>query len=175
MAEAEVLVNVGLVQAGMGNRQGASECFEQALRLGEAVGDAQIRAGALTNLGAMWMGQEDPERAVTCLRAALRLHRAPRDRRGEGYAWGILAQVYRDAAKPRGAKRLFMWALDAHAAAGNLEGERSTLLELADLLVDNGELAEAEQRLDQVRNLALKYQHPEWFVASDELDDPEAP
>ncbi|HEY9403565.1 MAG TPA: CHAT domain-containing protein, partial [Pyrinomonadaceae bacterium] len=155
---APALSNLAWNSLESGDRQKALEYLNQALALQQSLGDLPGQATTLNNLGFVYHSLGDRPRALSHLRQALTLFLQLDDKQGEGDASGNLMYALRGSGQTGAAiffgKRAINAYQEARASlpAEDLMAQRSfiklkevTYRELADLLVTQGRLIEAQQ------------------------------
>ncbi|MGP8253581.1 MAG: CHAT domain-containing tetratricopeptide repeat protein [Terracidiphilus sp.] len=173
-AEANALNIMGVVFFGLGERQKALDHFNQALTLLRDVGDRQYEAEALGNIGDVYRDQKKLEQAFRSYDQALALAAAVGDRIVEANIFYSL-MLNEQSRKPALAIYYGKQAVNLlQEVRGNIEGldkelQKSFLAskgdcyhDLANLLIDEGRLPEAQQVLD-----LLKQQEYSEFVRGD--------
>ncbi|HLL14307.1 MAG TPA: CHAT domain-containing protein [Pyrinomonadaceae bacterium] len=155
---APALSNLAWDSLESGDKQKALEYLNQALALQRSLGDLAGQATTLNNLGFVYHSLGDRPRALSHLRQALTLFQQLDDKAGEGDASGNLMYALRGGGQTGAAiffgKRAINAYQEARASlpAEDLMAQRSfiklkevTYRELADLLVTQGRLVEAQQ------------------------------
>jgi CHAT domain-containing protein len=155
---APALSNLAWDSLEAGDKQKALDYLNQALELQQSLGDLAGQATTLNNLGFVYHSLGDRPRALTHLRQALTLFHELEDRQGEGDASGNLMYTLRGGGQTGAAiffgKRAINSYQEVRASlpAQDLMAQRSfiklkevTYRELADLLITQGRLLEAQQ------------------------------
>ncbi|HEX8458148.1 MAG TPA: CHAT domain-containing protein [Pyrinomonadaceae bacterium] len=162
---APALSNLAWDSLEAGDKQKALEYLNQALELQQSFGDLSGQATTLNNLGFVYYSMGDYARALSHLRQALALFRELGDRAGEGDASANLMYALRGTGRTTGAaiffgKRAVNAYQEVRAAlpAQDLMAQRSfirqkevTYRELADLLITEGRLLEAQQVISMLK------------------------
>jgi CHAT domain-containing protein len=169
LGQAESLNDLGFVSLESRQPQKAVAYFKQALPIELASGQRRGEASTLHNMGkAYWaLGQQD--RALFDELAALQLRTELADPDGEGSIQTTLMEQYRDRKQPEMAILFGKQAvnsfqqlrrnnehLEGELQAGYLHSKAGVYRELAELLVSQNRLAEAEQVLDLLKLEELK-------------------
>jgi CHAT domain-containing protein len=162
--EASTLNNIGAVYDGLGERQKALDYYKQALPLERAVGDRYVEARTLNNIGAVYDGLGEKQKALDYYTQSLPLFRAVQDPLGEGRALVLLMEYWKNLQNPKLAVLFGKQAIDRFQQVrrniGGLEKETQQSFlkskedyyrELADLLISQGRLPEAQEVLDLLK------------------------
>jgi CHAT domain-containing protein/tetratricopeptide (TPR) repeat protein len=155
--EALTLDSIGLVYSALGEKQKALEHHNQALPLVRAVGDRGGEARALNNIGAAYSALGEKQKALEHYNQALPLVRAIGDRGGEARALSNMMIVCLALNNSRLAVffgkqsvnryqelRRAIHGLDKQTQKTYLQTVASTYRSLADLLIEQGRLPEAQ-------------------------------
>jgi CHAT domain-containing protein len=163
--EAVMLNNIGKVYgATPGGQQKALEFYNQSLSLARAVGDRAGEAETLNNIGKVYATRGERPKAVEFYNQSLLLWRAVGDRAGEADTLGNLMSLWRAQDKPALAIFYGKRAVNAYQQLrSNIQGLdkeiQQTYLKtvagyyrrLADLLITNNQLPEAQQVLGMLK------------------------
>jgi CHAT domain-containing protein/Flp pilus assembly protein TadD len=176
--EAITLSNLGAVYDVLGEKQKALDYLNQSLSLNRAFGDRSGEATALNNTGAVYDGLGEKQKALEQYNRALSLERSISDPMLEGTTLGLMMQHWQEEKKPPLAIFFGKQAINSYqqirsniqglgkatqkSFAGSVEG---TYRRLADLLVAEGRLFEAQQVL-----LLLKEEEFKEFTRGDKSD-----
>jgi tetratricopeptide (TPR) repeat protein len=144
-AEAATLNNIGTVYYSLGEMQKALDCFNQVLSLERAVGDGMGEETVLGNIGVLYSNLGEMQKALVYYNQALPLARAIGDRAGEATTLGNIGLAYSDLGEKQKALDYYNQSLSLNRAVGNRDGE------VAELLVSQGRLPEAQQVLDLLK------------------------
>ncbi len=157
--EATTLSNLGNVYDDLGEKQKALHYYDQALSLKRAVGNLAGEAVTLSNIGVTYEALGEKQKALDYFNQALPLSRAVGDRAGEAstlsnlmYSWkdnnSALAIFYgKQAVNTLQQLRANISGLDKALQQTFLHSKEDTYRELAELLIEAGRLAEAQQVL----------------------------
>ncbi|HYG11829.1 MAG TPA: CHAT domain-containing protein [Pyrinomonadaceae bacterium] len=161
---APALSNLAWDSLESGDKQKALEYLNQALALQQSLGDLPGQATTLNNLGFVYHSLGDRPRALSHLRQALTLFRELEDKQGEGDASANLMYALRGGRQFNAAIFFGKRAINAYQEARanlpaqDLMAQRSfirlrevTYRELADLLVTQGRLVEAQQVIGMLK------------------------
>ncbi|HEV2800414.1 MAG TPA: CHAT domain-containing protein, partial [Pyrinomonadaceae bacterium] len=161
---APALSNLAWDSLEAGDKQKALGYLNQALTLQQSLGDLSGQATTLNNLGFVYHSIGDQPRALSHLRQALTLFRELGDRAGEGDASANLMYALRGAGRAGAAVFFGKRAVNAYQEvraslpAQDLMAQRSfirqkeiTYRELADLLITQGRLLEAQQVISMLK------------------------
>ncbi|MDQ1613113.1 MAG: hypothetical protein QOG00_3044 [Pyrinomonadaceae bacterium] len=161
---APALSNLAWDSLEAGDRQKALEYLNQALSLQQSLGDLHGQATTLNNLGFVYHLLGDRPRSLLHLRQALTLFRELDDKAGEGDASGNLMYALRGGGQFGAAVFFGKRAINAYQEvraslpAQDLMAQQSfiklkevTYRELADLLVTQGRLLEAQQVIGMLK------------------------
>jgi CHAT domain-containing protein len=159
-AEGVARSQLALLEAGRGNFAAAQREVESAVALRRAAGDIRGEAQSLCHAGRIRLQEGNPDAALAPLRDCLVKSRQVRDRRTEaaaleGLMIGWAAQAKTEAAIFAGKQavnRLQEIRGEVQTLGGNIQqqfaqGNEAVYRKLADLLVQSGRLAEAQQVL----------------------------
>ncbi|MFZ0819580.1 MAG: tetratricopeptide repeat protein [Candidatus Acidiferrales bacterium] len=162
--EARTLNNIGSVYAYMGEMQKALDCYSQALPLERAVGDRVAEAGTLNSIGRVYSDLGEKQKALDYFALSLPLSRSVQDPLLEGGNLANLMEYWKSLQNP-GLAVLFgkqaidrfqqvrrnIGELDKEARQSFLKSKEDYYRELADLLITQGRLPEAQQVLDLLK------------------------
>ena len=161
--EARTLNNIGLVYSDLGEKQKALDFYTQALPLSRFVGDREGEAATLNNIGAVYSALGEKQKALEYYTQALPLATAVNDPILES---GISYNLMVSQRTPQPALAIFYGKQAVNLlqqVRGNIQGldkelQKSFLASkndyyrgLADLLIDQGRLPEAQQALDLLK------------------------
>jgi CHAT domain-containing protein len=161
--EARTLSNIGKVYADLGEKQKALDFYTQALPLSRFVGDREGEAATLNNIGAVYSALGEMQKALEYYTQALPLATAVNDPILES---GISYNLMVSQRTPQPALAIFYGKQAVNLlqqVRGNIQGldkelQKSFLASkndyyrgLADLLIDQGRLPEAQQALDLLK------------------------
>jgi len=161
--EAATLNNIGAVYSALGEKQKALEYYSQVLPLSRAVGDREGEAATLNNIGAVYSALGEKQKALEYYTQALPLATAVNDPILES---GISYNLMVSQRTPQPALAIFYGKQAVNLlqqVRGNIQGldkelQKSFLASkndyyrgLADLLIDQGRLPEAQQALDLLK------------------------
>ena len=162
--EGSALNNLGLAYAGLGQYEQALALHEQALTIARQVQHREREGRALNNLGVAYRGLSQYERAIAFYEQALTIQREVKDRAGEGTTLDNLMAVWKAHAQPRlaifygklavnvyQAIRTDIQGLDQELQQSFLTSKTGVYRTLADLLIAEGRLPEAQQVLDLLK------------------------
>lgn len=159
-AEASILNNLSGVYDELGQRGEALEARRRVVAICRELGDRAGESAALDNLGSLYSANQDFAKALACHERALGLARETGNVRAEAGALASLMTDYRLLAKPRqailyGKLSIAAWekirgstkALDPASRKSFVRSQADIYRELADLLVSQGRVSEAQQIL----------------------------
>jgi len=162
--EANTLTNIGVLYIDLGEEQKALDYFNQALPLDRAVGDRAGEAFTLTNIGWVYADLGEKQRALDYFTQALPLFRTVQDPLGEASDLVDLMEYWRSLQNPSLAVlfgkqaidrfqqvRRNIGGLEKEAQQSFLKSKESYYRELAELLISQGRLPEAQQVLDLLK------------------------
>jgi CHAT domain-containing protein/tetratricopeptide (TPR) repeat protein len=147
VGEARSLNNVALIQRTLGEWQEALRLYGQAREIVERIGERSLKASVLTNIGFTYNSLGEPQRALVYVEEALRLRRETGDRGGEVSALNNLGFISGRRGDLKKALDLHRQALKLAVALGDARIAASTRLGLGNVLIENGEPAEALREL----------------------------
>ena len=162
--EARALNNLGLAYRQLSQFERAITFYEQALPIFQAVKDRNGEAQVLNNLGVIYRHRLDYERAQTAYQHALAISRAIKDREGEGRLLSNLGYLSVQQRQPELAIVFFKQAvnvletiraglrpLSADLQTSYADSIAVTYRRLADLLLEQGRILEAQQVLELLK------------------------
>ena len=162
--EAKTLSNIGLVYDNLGEKQKALDYYTQALPIERAVGDRAGEAVTLSNIGGVYDDLGEKQKALDYYTQSLPLSRAVQDPLSEGYTLVHMMECWKSLRNP-GLAVLFgkqaidrfqqvrrnIGGLEKEAQQSFLKSKEYYYRELAELLISEGRLPEAEQVLDLLK------------------------
>jgi CHAT domain-containing protein/tetratricopeptide (TPR) repeat protein len=167
--EGFTLRNIGLVYFDLGEKQKALQYFSQVLRLAGAAGDRFGEAVAHHDIGTAYFALAEKQKALEHYSLALALERAVKDPMEEGDILDSLMTLWKAEAKPHLAIFLGKQAVNSYQQIRrNIQGLEKTTQKsfatsvegayrrLADLLVSQGRLFEAQQVLGLLKEEEFK-------------------
>ncbi len=156
--QALALTNIGVIRSDLGKRQEAVGLFDQALALRQQLGDRSGEAAARNNLGFVHALLGEREKALDQLNQSLTAFREVQSLGGEGATLHHLMLFWKMLGKPRQAIFYGKLGVNAYQAMlinirglseelqqSFLKSKESIYRELADLLIADGRLPEAQQ------------------------------
>ncbi len=162
--EAVTLTSLGILSDDLGERQKAADYFQQALPLERGVGDRTQEASTLTNLAKVDDKLGEKREALNNYLQALALAHALKSPMQEGAILDGLMDHWRDAknlplaifAGKQAVNsyqqiRANIRGMEKNLQKSFLESKASTYRELADLLIEEGRLPEAEEVLNLLK------------------------
>jgi CHAT domain-containing protein len=146
------------------DKRKAIEYLNEALSIQRSIGDRRGEAATLNNLGFVFNSLGDRPKALAHLKQALTLSRELADKQGEGDASSNLMYLWKTGQKPGAAifygkmavnayqeVRAELPPLDLMAQRSFIKSKELTYNELADLLITQGRLLEAQQVIDLLK------------------------
>lgn len=152
--EADVLINMGLIYAYLGEQQKALEYYQQSLELRRKLGDAGGAADTLINIGVSYRAIGDDERALDSFARALNIRHASGDKYGEANVQAKLGETHISLGEPSKAVEHYQQALPLFRAADNRDGETDVLVNLIFLKLGLGEPQQALTYIRQAQAIA---------------------
>jgi CHAT domain-containing protein/Tfp pilus assembly protein PilF len=163
--EADTLEGIGAVYDTLGEKQKALDFYNQALPLAHAAGYRATEATTLNKIGEVYAGLGENQKALDYYTQSLPLSQAVQDPLQEGHTLTDLMEYWKNLQKPALAVlfgkqaidrfqriRRNIGALDKETQQGFLKSKRDSYRELADLLISQGRLPEAQQVLDLLKD-----------------------
>jgi len=163
--EATTLSNIGIVYDHLGEKQKALDYYNQALPLDRAVGDRAGEAGTLDSIGIVYESIGEKQKALEYYNQSLALYRAVRDPLDQATVLRNLMKLWRDEKQPETAIffgkqavneiqqiRSNIRGLEKETQRSFLETQGKTYRLLADILIAEGRLPEAQQVLEILKN-----------------------
>ena len=163
--EARTLSGVGHVYEQLGRKQQALQYYNRALPEHRAVGDRDGEAATLNDAGRVYYALRQKSRALQCFAQALALFRSVGDPLGQGRTLTQLMRLWRDSGDARDAIffgkqavntyqqiRANIRKLERETQQSFLNAQRATYSDLADILITQGRLLEAQQVLELLKN-----------------------
>ncbi|MEO0376009.1 MAG: tetratricopeptide repeat protein, partial [Cyanobacteria bacterium P01_A01_bin.17] len=162
--EARVLNNLGTAYRSLSEYRQAIALFEEALPIFRELKGRDDEAKALTNLGLAYRSLSQPKRAISLFEEALPIFRTIKDRTGEGWVLSHLGNVhaqqnrpelaivfYKQSVNVRETIRQGLQPLAAELQASYTDSISGTYRQLADLLLEQGRILEAQQVLELLK------------------------
>jgi CHAT domain-containing protein/Flp pilus assembly protein TadD len=163
--EAVTLSNIGIAYDQLGEKQKALDYYGQALPLDRAVGDRAGEASTLDSMGIVYESLGDKQKALEYYNQSLALYRAVRDPLDQAAVLRNLMKLWRDEKQPETAIffgkqavneiqqiRSNIRGLEKETQQSFLKAQGKTYRELADILISQGRLPEAQQVLEILKN-----------------------
>jgi CHAT domain-containing protein/Tfp pilus assembly protein PilF len=162
--EAATLNNIGRAHADLEEKQKALDYYNQALPLSRAVGDRAHEAITLKNIGAVYDKLGEKQKALDYYNQSLPLSRAVQDPLGEASTLVLLMEHWKSLRNPSLAVlfgkqaidrfqqvRRNIGGLEKEAQQSFLKSKEDYYRELAEVLISEGRLPEAQQVLDLLK------------------------
>jgi CHAT domain-containing protein/Tfp pilus assembly protein PilF len=162
--EGAILNNLGLAYGALSQYERAMGYHEQALAIAREIKNRAMEGTILNNLGAVYKALSQYEKAIDCYEQALAIHREVKNRAMEGTTLHNLMMVWEARQAPRlaifygkqavnvyQAIRGDIQTLDKALQQSFLTSKTGTYRTLADLLITDGRLPEAQQVLDLLK------------------------
>ena len=162
--EARTLSNIGAVYDALGEKQKALDYYNQSLPLSRAVGDKSGEAVTLNNIGKVYDDLGEKQKALEYFQASLPLRKAVGDKSGEANTLDWLMVYWKSLNNPRFAVfygkqsvnllqelRSNIQGLDKETQKTYLKSIEYVYRRLADILIAEGRVAEAEQVLGMLK------------------------
>ena len=162
--EAAMLNNIGYSYQSLSHYEEGLKYYEQALPIYREVKDRHGEAGALSSIGLAYQSLSHYKEALKYYGQALPIYREVKDRHGEAGALDNLMVIWKSQGKPRLAIFYGKQSVNAYQEIrGNIRGlakdiqkgfltsHQDTYRRLADLLIEQGRLPEAEQVLNLLK------------------------
>lgn len=162
--EAITLNNIGLVYVSLEDKQKALNYLDQALSLARSINDKGTEALTLNNKGFVYNSLGEKEKAIENYYQAIPLFRAVGDIRGEAIITSNLTTLWKDRGSPRTAifygkqmvnaiqfLRSNIQSLDSNVQKNFLKAAEPAYRLLADILIEQGRIPEAEQVLAMLK------------------------
>jgi CHAT domain-containing protein/tetratricopeptide (TPR) repeat protein len=163
--EATTLNNIAGITSDLGEKQKALEYYNQALALHRSIGDREGEAMALSNIGAVYFTIGEKQKTLEYYNQALPLSRAVGVRHGEAKMLNNLMRFWQEQKNPRFAiyygkqainilqqLRADIQGLDKETQQTFLKSVESNYRYLADILIAQGRIPEAEQVLGMLKD-----------------------
>ena len=163
-AEATTLSGIGAVYDDLGEKQKALDYYSQALPLARAVGDRTVEASTLSRIGIVYSALGEKQKALDYYNRSLPLFRTIQDPLGEGYTLVLMMEYWKSLRNPSLAVlfgkqaidrfqrvRRNIGGLEKEAQQSFVKSEEHYYRELAELLISEGRLPEAQQVLDLLK------------------------
>ena len=160
-AEGRILGNLGNAYDALGEYERAIDLYNQSLKVKREIGDRPGEAYSLGNLGLAYLSLGEYEQAIVKYREALGLAREIKDRYAERIVLGNLGRAFREVGQTDTALTFFKQAInvtetirrDNRGLDPSLQKSYANVIaddyrELADLLLTQGRVLEAQQVLD---------------------------
>ncbi len=171
--EARTLNNIGHVYSDLGEQQKALEYYNQALPFQRAVGDRLSEATTLSNIGSLYLKLGEKQRALDYFHQSLLLHRATDDRPGEAIVLHNIGVALKSQKQTQltivflkhsvivyETLRQDIRKLPEETQKTYTKTVESTYRDLADLLIQQNRLLEAQQILGLLKLQEIKDYSP---------------
>jgi tetratricopeptide (TPR) repeat protein len=152
--ELQTLNKMATVYHAMGQSQRALELYDQALPIGQEVGDLAEEASILSNMAAVYQTTGQPQRALELYDQALPLMREVGDRAGEASILNNMAEVYQTTGQPQRALELYDQALPINQKVRDRVGEATILSNMAAVFRRTGQPERALELHEQALPIA---------------------
>lgn len=162
--EAITLNNIGYIYDSIGEKQTALKYFNQSFPLSKAIGDKGGEGRTLSNIGKVYDSLGEKQKALDYYNRALRLMKEVEDKSNEAIILSNLLEIWRDLKNPRFAifygkqsvnfyqeLRTNIKGLDKEIQKTYLKSIEKHYRKLADILIAQGRIAEAEQVLEMLK------------------------
>jgi CHAT domain-containing protein/tetratricopeptide (TPR) repeat protein len=162
--EGSALANIGIVYKNLGQYDKALTYCEQALAISREIGDRSIEGGALNNIGIVYEHLGQYEEALTYYEQALRITNEVGEPETLWRVFYGLQQSHKGLDNPLTAIffgklsvntlqsiRTHIGGMESSLQQSFMEDKRFVYEQLADLLIDEGRLAEAQQVLAMLK------------------------
>jgi CHAT domain-containing protein/tetratricopeptide (TPR) repeat protein len=162
--EATTLNNIGLVYNDLGQNQKALEFYQKALPIYQALGDRAREATTLNNIGGVYDDLGQKKKALGFYQKALPIRKEVGDRAGEAttlhnlmVCWGDLKNKQfsifygKQSVNAYQNLRVNISAMDKKIKRDYLETIKNPYRYLANLLIDEGRISEAQHVLDMLK------------------------
>jgi CHAT domain-containing protein/Tfp pilus assembly protein PilF len=163
--EGNVLHNISLLYFDRGEKQKSLDALTEALQIERVTGNRASEGATLDLLGRLYKDLGSPQKALEAYAQGLPLSLASRDLKWESYLLADLMVYWRDTGKPGLAiffgkqavntdqqLRANIRGLEKETQKSFLRSKEKTYRDLADLLITQGRLPEAQQVLDLLKN-----------------------
>jgi|SoiMethySBSTD1v2_1073268.scaffolds.fasta_scaffold00036_119 tetratricopeptide (TPR) repeat protein len=148
LLEPLVLMNLGVTQESMGNRERALEYHKQSIAVYERLGDQQRAAEHLANVGSLLIEYAGrPEEGVRDVQTALAVFRDRKNKDFEAYCLRVLSWYHRNAGRHAESERLLNEALSIVRVNGLLNEVSPITIDLARARLLSGDYGGARDRL----------------------------
>jgi CHAT domain-containing protein/tetratricopeptide (TPR) repeat protein len=151
--EAHTLNNIGAAYLSLGEARKALEKYNEALPIGRAIGDRKNEAATLSSIGAVYRSLGEMRKALEKYNEALPITRATEDHTVEGSILHSIGIVYNSLGETQKALDNLNEALSIRLATGDLGDEAHTLLWIARVEQNRGNLTLARQFIEQAVSL----------------------
>lgn len=163
--EANILNNMGIVQMKAGQYERARGYFQQALALAQQLGRKGLQAFTGNNLGQVFSALGQQDRALQSYQQSLTLNRSLGDRHNSAINLNNIAMVHYQARRFDEAIEYHRQVLELRRSLGNRLEIAQSLSNLAASYLYNGDLATAEQLLNERKSLdvqksGVRLRHP---------------
>jgi CHAT domain-containing protein/Tfp pilus assembly protein PilF len=162
--ETAALNNLGNLYSVLGENQKALEYYGKALRISRTIGDRYREVATLSNIGAVYLNLGKKQKTLEYLEKSLPIWRAIGNRSGEARTlhnlmifWEGLKKIQLSVFYGKQCVNLYqelrtnISGLDKKIQSSYLESKKNTYRKLADLLIKEGLLSEAQQVLDMLK------------------------
>ncbi|WP_309721872.1 CHAT domain-containing protein [Armatimonas sp.] len=170
--EATTLNNIGAIYSALGNKEKSLESHKKALLIHQSIHNKEGEAYSLFNIGDSYSKQGDKTKALELYNQALSLQRQVGDKRGEAITLKNLMMLWNNKAFQKqslgmavlyGKQAINLYqfmrneikSLDKSLQDSYTKSVSVTYRQLADLLIEQGRLAEAQQVLGLLKDQEL--------------------
>lgn len=163
-AEIYVRNNIARIFNDEGHKKEALDNYQKSLNLSRSIGEGRIEGIILCNIGSVYLNYEDVQKSITYLTQAVHLQNRIKHKAGVGRSLGLLMTVWNKLKKPKLAIfygkqavntfqeiRTNIQSLDKKLQKNFLLSKQDIYRELAELLIVNKRLPEAQQVLDMLK------------------------
>lgn len=151
---ANTLINIGSIYNRMGNTERELKIYQQALSLSEELNDEKTRAYCKLNLGHLYSRMGDYSSALNSLDGVEEILLKNGDNLNAGKAILYRGEIYSAMGDYLKASASYNSYLEKSSKTGNLHGVVVAMINLAEINLKRGLIAEAKQLLDKSLHIA---------------------
>jgi CHAT domain-containing protein/tetratricopeptide (TPR) repeat protein len=152
--EAATLSNIGHVFASNGDFHRALDFYNQALTIQKKIGSSLGEAYTLINIGESHLFLSERDKALEYYGQSLKLLKKFADRQGEATALDKIGQLFVSSGEAKKALEHYKQALELWRVVKDRRGEATTLYGIARAERDQGDLIEAQKRINEAIGIA---------------------
>jgi tetratricopeptide (TPR) repeat protein len=148
--------NIGIIYSSLENLNEALIHYNISLAISVKLNDKYNMGSCYNNIGTIYQRQKELDKALDCFKKSFEISKEINNAQGLSYGYANIGAVYRDKKDFENAKYYYSQALNISKQTSNKQGEANASMLLADVLIEMGFYAEAQQLLDSSLSIALQ-------------------